>query len=308
MKNKLLFITDNFNSLNYKKDTSVLMIEEAIKNNFEVYQCEISNLYVNENCVYSDSKNIRSENFIEFNQSSIKPIKLSEFKYIFMRKDPPVDGNFINALHLLGLAEKQGAKVYNNPNSIKEFNEKIFALHFKKYIPDTLITSDIDKIKFFANKHKSIVVKPFDGMGGASIHKIDNLNDKNITLLSNMTNSEKTQIICQEFIDDIYDGDFRILIIHGKPFSKTLARIPQDGSFKGNLAAGGKGIAKDITMFQKNVGNEIGEYLNKRGINFAGIDMIGDYLTEINITSPTCAQEILEQTNMNPIKDYFRKL
>ena len=132
--------------------------------------------------------------------------------------------------------------------------------------------------------------------------------EKTLDILKEMTNLEKTQIICQEFIEDIYEGDHRVLIIHGKPFEKTLARIPQDGSFKGNLAAGGKGIAKDITDFQKKVGQEIGEYLNKSGINFAGIDIIGEYLTEINITSPTCAREILDQTGINPIAEYFKEL
>ena len=128
------------------------------------------------------------------------------------------------------------------------------------------------------------------------------------TLLKNMTDMEQTQIICQEFVEDIYEGDYRVLIIHGKPFEKTLARIPQEGDFKGNLAAGGKGVARDISEFQRQVGEEIGDYLMKVGINFAGIDIIGEYLTEINITSPTCAREILDQTDMNPISEYFEGL
>ena len=123
-----------------------------------------------------------------------------------------------------------------------------------------------------------------------------------------MTNSQQTHIICQEFIEDIYDGDFRILIIHGKPFQKTLARIPQGNSFKGNLAAGGRGEARDISDYQKMIANQVGEYLIEKHINFAGIDVIGKYLTEINITSPTCAREILDQTGLNPIEEYFKGL
>ena len=306
--NKVLFITDVYKDLNIKKDTSILMIEEAIKNKFNVFQCEINDLFIKDNIVHTSSRNIISAGLTQVESISKEDIKIKDFKLCFMRKDPPVDEDYINALHLLDLAKKQGATIFNTPNSIKNFNEKIFALHFSQYIPQTLVTSKIEKIKMFFESHKTIIVKPLDGMGGISIYKFNELSEENLNIIQEMTNSEKTQIICQEFIEDIYDGDHRVLIIHGKPFEKTLARIPQDGNFKGNLAAGGKGIAKDITNFQRKVGEEIGEYLVKMGINFAGIDIIGEYLTEINITSPTCAREILDQTGMNPITEYFKGL
>ena len=306
--NKVLFITDVYKDLNIKKDTSILMIEEAIKNKFNVFQCEINDLFIKDNIVHTSSRNIISAGLTQVEGISKEDIKIKDFKLCFMRKDPPVDEDYINALHLLDLAKKQGATIFNTPNSIKNFNEKIFALHFSQYIPQTLVTSKIEKIKMFFESHKTIIVKPLDGMGGISIYKFNELSEENLKIIQEMTNSEKTQIICQEFIEDIYDGDHRVLIIHGKPFEKTLARIPQDGNFKGNLAAGGKGIAKDITDFQRKVGEEIGEYLVKMGINFAGIDIIGEYLTEINITSPTCAREILDQTGMNPITEYFKGL
>ena len=306
--NELLFITDIYKNLNIKKDTSVLMIEEAIKNNFIVFQCELNDLFVQDGIVHASSRNIISAGLTQVEGILKEDKKISDFKFSFMRKDPPVDENYLNALHLLGLAEKQGATIFNKPNSIKEFNEKIFALHFNKYVPKTLITSNIEKIKDFYELHKKIIVKPLDGMGGISIYKIDDLNEDNLNIINEMTNSEQTKIICQEFLEDIYDGDFRVLIIHGEPFEKTLARIPQKGNFKGNLAAGGKGTAMDISDFQRKLGEEIGEYLIKMGINFAGIDIIGEYLTEINITSPTCAREIYEQTGINPITRYFEGL
>ncbi len=306
--NKVLFITDTYKDLNIEKDTSILMIEEAIKNNFNTFQCEINDLFVQDNIVYASSRNIISAGLAQVEGILKEDIKLSDFKLCFMRKDPPVDDNYINALHLLDLGEKQGAVIFNKPNSIKDFNEKIFALHFNQYIPKTLVTSKIEKIKIFFESHQTIIVKPLNGMGGASIYKLNEFNEEALSIIEKMTNSEKTQIICQEFIEEIYDGDHRVLIIHGKPFKKTLARIPQDGNFKGNLAAGGKGFAKDITDFQRKVGEEIGEYLKNVGINFAGIDIIGDYLTEINITSPTCAREIFDQTGMNPITEYFKGL
>ena len=170
------------------------------------------------------------------------------------------------------------------------------------------MTSNIKKIHKFFERYENIVIKPLDGMGGKSIFKITEFNNQNIDLINKMTNSGKTQIICQKFIKEIFDGDHRILIIHGKPFHKTLARIPEQGSFKGNLAAGGTGVAKDITDFQKTIGKEIGSILIKNGISFAGIDIVGEYFTENNITSPTCAREILDQTRTNPIEEYFKGL
>ncbi len=301
---KSLFITDTFSNLNVKKDTSILMMEEVMHLGNNAYQCEINDLFIKKGLVYSTASEIISTNKL----GEKSEIALSEFQYAFMRKDPPVDENFINALHLLSLAENQGTKVFNNPNSIKQFNEKIFALYFEEFIPNTFISSNISKIKDFMTNNTSTIVKPFDGMGGSSIYKLDDANQDSLKILEKLTSNEKTLIIAQEFLDEIYEGDVRVLIINGKPFQKTLARIPQDGNFKGNLAAGGKGLVRDITKDQQYIAEEIGKYLMKKGINFAGIDVIGDRLTEINITSPTCAREILDQSGENPVKEYFKGL
>ena len=301
---KSLFITDTFSNLNVKKDTSILMMEEVMNLGNNAYQCEINDLFIKKGLVYSTASEIISTNKL----GEKSEIALSEFQYAFMRKDPPVDENFINALHLLSLAENQGTKVFNNPNSIKQFNEKIFALYFEEFIPNTFISSNISKIKDFMTNNTSTIVKPFDGMGGSSIYKLDEANQDSLKILEKLTSNEKTLIIAQEFLDEIYEGDVRVLIINGKPFQKTLARIPQDGNFKGNLAAGGKGVVRDITKDQQYIAEEIGKYLMKKGINFAGIDVIGDRLTEINITSPTCAREILDQSGENPVKEYFKGL
>jgi glutathione synthase len=268
----------------------------------------MKHLYVDEGVVFADARNI-----IEIGTSQVQgirkePIKVADFSFTIMRKDPPVDCDYINSLHLLGLAETQGAKVFNKPNSIKEFNEKIFAIHFKEYIPRTLITSNIEKIINFQANHEIIIVKPLDGMGGESIFKMEDMEEENLDILLDMTEDETTQIVVQEFLPEIYKGDFRILIIHGKPFEKTLARIPQGESFKGNLAAGGKGVVKDINENQKRIAEEVGKFLMTKGINFAGIDMIGNYLTEINITSPTCAREIFDQSGKNPVTEYLSGL
>ena len=309
MTDKLLFITDTYKDLNLKKDTSILMIEEALKNNFLVYQCELSDLFLDQQRVYAQARKIIAAGTTQVESISKEDISINNFKYTFMRKDPPVDENYINALHLLGLAETQGAKVFNKPNSIKEFNEKVFSIYFKDFIPRTLITSNLSKIEDFHNElEEPIVVKPLDGMGGKSIYMMEEINEEECKILKKLTHNYKTQIVVQEFLPDIYDGDFRVLIIHGEPYKKTLARIPQGGSFKGNLAAGGKGEVRDISDVQMRIGSVVGEYLMKKDINFAGIDIIGQKLTEINITSPTCAREIFEQSGMNPIEDYFKKL
>ena len=308
MTKKLLFITDPLNGLKPKKDTSIFMMEEAISLGYKVYQSEMNDLFIQNGIVFADSRNIIAAGSNKIEGISKESIEVSSFSYTFMRKDPPVEEDYINALHLLGLAEEQGAKVFNKPNSIKEFNEKIFAIHFKEFIPETLITANIQKIIEFQVDQEIVIVKPLDGMGGTSIFKMEDMEDENLDILLEMTNNEQTQIVVQEFLPEIFDGDFRILIIHGKPFNKTLARIPQGDSFKGNLAAGGKGVVKDITDTQKKIAEVIGKFLMTKGINFAGMDMIGDKLTEINITSPTCAREIFDQSGENPISEYLKDL
>jgi glutathione synthase len=308
MTKKLLFITDPLNGLKPKKDTSIFMMEEAISLGYKVYQSEMNDLFIQNGIVFADSRNIIAAGSNKIEGISKESIEVSSFSYTFMRKDPPVEEDYINALHLLGLAEEQGAKVFNKPNSIKEFNEKIFAIHFKEFIPKTLITANIQKIIEFQVDQEIVIVKPLDGMGGTSIFKMEDMEDENLDILLEMTNNEQTQIVVQEFLPEIFDGDFRVLIIHGKPFNKTLARIPQGDSFKGNLAAGGKGVVKDITDSQKKIAEVIGKFLMTKGINFAGMDMIGDKLTEINITSPTCAREIFDQSGENPISEYLKDL
>ena len=305
MKKSFLFITDTFSSLNHKKDTSIFMMAEALNEGVDVYQCEMKNIFALDNLVNAHCFSINSNVSISINPNKIA---LNDFSSVFMRKDPPVDENYINCLHLLSTAVNNGANIHNDPSAIKEFNEKVFALHFSDFIPKTIITADINQIKEFQKKYQTIVVKPLDGMGGVSIHKFDDINEDAKDILLNMTNKETTTIIGQEFLPEIYDGDFRILIIHGKPFPKTLARIPQDGNFKGNLAAGGKGVVADLTPAQKDIANKVAIKLLDSGINFAGIDMIGDKLTEINITSPTCAREIYIQSGENPIKEYIKGL
>jgi len=225
-----------------------------------------------------------------------------------MRKDPPVDQDFMNCLHLLNIASQDGANIINNPNAIKIFNEKIFATEFSDLMPPTIISADSKKIEEFLRVHEEIVIKPLNGMGGDNIHKVSTNDPKSLGKIIDLTEDSKTQIIGQKFLPKISEGDFRVLVIDGEPFEYCLARIPKEGSFLGNLAQGGKGVAKKITSNQREIGKKVGTRLKSENILFAGIDIIDNKLTEINITSPTCAVEIFDQTGENPIIKIFDSL
>ena len=306
---KSLFITDALHALNPKKDTTILWMQEIAEQSGQLFQCEISDLIYFDDLTQanvSEIPNVTSQPQIANRLDEL--IALHEFDYVFMRKDPPVDENYMNALHLLSQAKHEGANVMNDPDALKKFNEKVFALRFSKWMPDTRVICKQEDFISFKEKHQTIILKPLDGMGGESIYKFDNLDSEHLNIFQDLTNQNQTMVMVQNFLPEIYEGDYRILIIHGKPFPIALARIPQGDSFKGNLAAGGKGEARPLNSKQKEVSEGIGELLIAEGITFAGIDMIGDYLTEINVTSPTGAREILNQTKQNPITALLKSL
>ena len=310
MKNSTsLFVTDPLSSLNPKKDTTILWMQEIAAQDGHIFQCEISDL------IYCDGLTQATVSKIpdplsnpQVALSVDQLMALNDFNVVYMRKDPPVNEDYMNALHLLSQAKQEGANVMNDPDSLKKFNEKIFALQFSQWMPDTRVICKKEDLLSFKNKHEIIILKPLDGMGGESIYKFENLSPQHLDIFQDLTNNFQTMVMVQNFLPEIFDGDYRILIIHGKPFPVALARIPQGGSFKGNLAAGGKGEARALNPIQQEVGEEIGKLLLAQGITFAGIDMIGDYLTEINITSPTGAREILNQTQQNPITAFLESL
>ena len=189
-----------------------------------------------------------------------------------------------------------------------KFNEKIYALQFADWMTVTSVICKEEDFKLFKEKYSNVILKPLNGMGGDSIYKFDETSKDHLKIFKLLTNNYQTMVMVQNFLPEIYDGDYRILIIHGEPFPIALARIPQKGSFKGNLAAGGRGEARELSNDQIKASKEIGKLLVQEGILFAGIDMIGNYLTEINITSPTGAREILSQTGQNPIKALLQSI
>ena len=304
-----LFITDSLDELNPKKDTTILWMQEAFTMGSQIFQCEMSDLTYTDQQTFASFSAITDPNDHPQISEQVNVTKaLKDFDYVFMRKDPPVDENFMNALHMLSQAESEGANVINRPSALQKFNEKIFALRFSNWMPDTNVICKVEDFKQFKQKYSTIILKPLNGMGGESIYKFDESSTDHLEIFKSLTNNYQTMVMVQNFLPEIYDGDYRILIIHGKPFPIALARIPQGGSFKGNLAAGGIGEARELSDDQVRVSREIGKLLSEEGIVFAGIDMIGNYLTEINITSPTGAREIFSQTGKNPIKTLLQSI
>ena len=304
-----LFITDSLDELNPKKDTTILWMQEAFTMGSQIFQCEMSDLTYTDQQTFASFSAITDPNDHPQISEQVNVTKaLKDFDYVFMRKDPPVDENFMNALHMLSQAESEGANVINRPSALQKFNEKIFALRFSNWMPDTNVICKVEDFKQFKQKYSTIILKPLNGMGGESIYKFDESSTDHLEIFKSLTNNYQTMVMVQNFLPEIYDGDYRILIIHGRPFPIALARIPQEGSFKGNLAAGGIGEARELSDDQVRVSTEIGKLLSEEGILFAGIDMIGNYLTEINITSPTGAREIFSQTGKNPIKTLLQSI
>ena len=304
-----LFITDSLDGLNPKKDTTILWMQEAFTMGSQIFQCEMSDLTYTDQQTFASFSAITDPNDHPQISEQVNVTKaLKDFDYVFMRKDPPVDENFMNALHMLSQAESEGANVINRPSALQKFNEKIFALRFSNWMPDTNVICKVEDFKQFKQKYSTIILKPLNGMGGESIYKFDESSTDHLEIFKSLTNNYQTMVMVQNFLPEIYDGDYRILIIHGKPFPRALARVPQEGSFKGNLAAGGIGEARELSDDQVRVSTEIGKLLSEEGILFAGIDRIGNYLTEINITSPTGAREIFSQTGKNPIKTLLQSI
>ena len=293
-----LFIIDPIESLNKIKDSSLLLMKECLRRNIEVHFSEINQFSIDEGKVNIHSHKIISlEKGIKYQDTELN--LSSFFKKIFIRKDPPFDDDYLNLTYLLDHAVQEGTDVINNPSSIRNHNEKLSILNFQEIIPPTIVTSNASDVVNFLKIHEKIVLKPINGMAGNGIFVIDEL-DKNInSILETSTVNDTKVMMAQKYIPDITEGDKRIIIIKGEPLPFCLARIPGGKDFRANLAKGGTGIAKKLTADDIKIVNVIKKYLVKSKLDFVGIDVIGKYLTEINVTSPTCLVEIENQTNFN---------
>ena len=265
-------------------------------------------MYMEQNDLYLNN-NVPSASMVElkvqddeakwFSKDDVESQPLSNLNVILMRKDPPFNTEYIYTTYILEAAEKLGVTVINKPQSLRDYNEKIFSSLFPQCIPPLIVSSHSGKIKEFLNAQGEIILKPLDGMGGSSIFKVGN-SDPNLNVIIETLTCKGTQtIMAQKFIPDIIKGDKRILMIGGEPIPYCLARIPPKGDIRGNLAMGGKGIVQELDDRDLWIANQVGGFLKEKGIILAGLDVIGSYLTEINITSPTCAREIEREKSID---------
>jgi glutathione synthase len=295
----ILFVADPLASFKIYKDTTFSMMREAQRRGHAVTACEPQGIsWVRGGQVTAAVQDIRltgeADNWFEV--TATRTAALHSFDAIVMRKDPPFDSEFFYATHLLEQAEREGAKVFNKPRALRDHPEKLAIMEFPQFIGPTLVTRDAAAVKRFHAEHGDIILKPLDGMGGMGIFRVkaDGLNLGSITETLNKDGAQTVMV--QKYLPDIDKGDKRVLVIGGKPVPYCLARIPQGGEVRGNLAAGGKGVAQPISARDRDIAEAIGPILAARGLLLIGLDVIGDSLTEINVTSPTCFQEIADQT------------
>jgi len=291
---KLGIVMDPISEINVKKDSSLAMMLEAQKRGYEIYYMEMQDLYLDHGECRAQTHKVKvffdTEHWYELSEPT--DIELSELDVVLMRKDPPFDTEYIYATYMLEQAELAGTLIVNKPQSLRDCNEKIFTAWFPELTPRTLVTRNNQRIRDFHQEVQDIIIKPLDGMGGSSIFRIGP-NDPNIgVILETLTSHGCQYAMVQEYMPAIKDGDKRILIVNGEPMPYCLARIPAQGETRGNLAAGGRGEARPLSPSDQLIADTIAPELKKRGLYFVGLDVIGDKVTEINVTSPTCIREI----------------
>jgi glutathione synthase len=295
----ILFVADPLESFKIYKETTFAMMREAQRRGHTLSACEPRHiLWLRGSTVQAQVRRIvlTGDALNWFREDSSERRALKDFDAIVMRKDPPFDSEFFYATHLLEQAEREGAQVFNRPRALRDHPEKLAIMEFPQFIGPTLVTKDPHAVRVFHAEHKDIILKPLDGMGGMGIFRVkeDGLNLGSVieTLNQNGTQS----LMVQQFLPEISAGDKRVLLIGGVPVPFSLARIPQGGEVRGNLAAGGLGVAQALSETDKNIAHALGPVLAARGLLLVGLDIIGTHLTEINVTSPTCFQEIADQT------------
>lgn len=291
---KLGIVMDPISSINIKKDTSFAMLLEAQKRGWELYYMEMNDLYLHAGEARAQTKrvSVKEDKNQWYQLSDEKDLALRELDVILMRKDPPFDTEYIYATYILERAEVQGTLVVNKPQSLRDCNEKLFTAWFPELTPDTLVTREASLIRRFHQQHGDIILKPLDGMGGASIFRVKQ-DDPNLSVvIETLTGHGQHYCMAQNYLPAITDGDKRVLVVDGEPVPYCLARIPRQGETRGNLAAGGRGEARPLSDSDWQIARRVAPILKEKGLLFVGLDIIGDRLTEINVTSPTCVREI----------------
>ncbi len=304
---RLGIVMDAIESIKPYKDSSFAMLLEAQRRGWEINYIQQQDLYMHDSVGYADCQQIQvTDNSSDFFRlSTTHSLVLSDLDVILMRKDPPFDLEYIYSTYILEQAEEQGTLVINHPQSLRDCNEKLFTREFPQCCCPTRVTRKASRIHEFLKQHQDIIIKPLDGMGGRSIFRIQ-LEDPNTNaIIESVTDHGNRQVMVQQFIPQISQGDKRILLIDGKPIPYALARIPAAGENRGNLAAGATSKGIPLTDRDLWICQQIGPKLREKGLVFVGIDVIGEYLTEINVTSPTCIRELDNAFNLNISGDLF---
>jgi glutathione synthase len=292
---RLVFILDPLDQLKAEKDTSLAIMREAADRGHDLFVSMQHELFLRGDIARIKAKKF---NFVAGGYSLDDAIEClpADFDAVIMRKDPPFDNEYLYSTYLLEIAQHQGARVYNKPGAIRGWNEKLSVTRFPQFAPEFLVTADNDLIREFLSTHQDIVVKPLDGMGGSSIFRLG-LNDPNISvILETITQFSTHTMMAQRYLTAILQGDKRIIVIDGQPLPYALARIPKAGETRGNLAAGGTGVAQPLSQRDLEIATAVAKVLKEEGLFLVGLDVIGEHLTEINVTSPTGMVEIAKQT------------
>ncbi|MGZ8164557.1 MAG: glutathione synthase [Methylobacter sp.] len=298
---KLGMVMDSIAHINIKKDTSFAMLLEAQSRGWELHYMELNDLYLRNGRAYARTRTLQVQrNEQQWHRfSEEQDIPLDQLDVIMMRKDPPFDQEYIYATYLLERAENLGVYVVNKPQSLRDANEKLFTAWFPQCCAETLVAREPARIRSFLQEQGEIILKPLDGMGGTSIFHLRQGDPNLSVILETMTQYNKRYVMAQKYLPAIKDGDKRIIVVNGEAVPYALARIPAQGETRGNLAAGGSAEGRPLTERDHWIANEVGPTLRQKGLVFAGLDVIGDTLTEINVTSPTCVQELDRQFGLN---------
>lgn len=313
---KVGIVMDPIEGIAFKKDTSLALLDAAQRKGWELFYMEMGDLALNQGKAVGRMAPLKvqmnPENWFERGEYEWRP--LSDLDVVLQRKDPPFDNQYIYSTYILERAEEEGVLIVNNPQSLRDCNEKVFATAFPQCCPPVIVSNNPQYLRDFHTEHEDVIFKPLDGMGGSSIFRLKK-DDPNVSvIIETLTNHGVESIMAQRYIPEIKKGDKRILMIDGEPVSHALARIPADGETRGNLAAGGSGVTQPLSDRDRWIAEQVGPTLKEKGLIFVGLDVIGDYLTEINVTSPTCVREISRDSNqdvammlMDAIEQRFNK-
>jgi glutathione synthase len=295
------FILDPLPLLKAYKDSSVAMMRALAARGHRVFALEQSGIYWRDGATRATTRplELSGDDDDWYRAGDAEDRALKDFTAVLMRKDPPFDMEYVYSTYLLEAAEREGARVFNRPRGIRDYNEKMAIAEFGAFIPPTLVTRDAARIGAFIDEHRDTIVKPLDGMGGASVFRVRESDPNRNVIVETVSELGARTVMAQRFIPEIAEGDKRILLIGGELVPFSLARIPKPGESRGNLAAGARGVAQPLSKRQREIAEALGPVLAKRGLLLVGLDIIGDYLTEVNVTSPTGFREIADQTGFD---------